>query len=63
MSRKKNGGEASALAAIVLAMVAMPVLALCLLKSGNEEDRDWGIFFAFCSIFLWAPVVWQQLFP
>ena len=63
MSRKRSGGGESALAIIVVALMAMPVLALCLLKSENEEDRDWGIFFAVFSVLAWAPMVWQQLFP
>lgn len=59
---KHSAGSESALVMILLAAIAMPILAIVLLYSKNEEDRDWGIFFAALSIFVWVPVAFSVMF-
>ena len=60
--RNRSSGSESALVMIVLAVIAMPVLAICLLCSENKEEKDWGYFFAFLSVFLWIPVFFMTMF-
>lgn len=59
--RNRSDGAESALVMIVLAAIAMPILAIVLLNSKNEDDRDWGIFFAAVSIFVWVPVFFMSM--
>ena len=59
--RNCSAGSESALAMILLAAIAMPVLAIVLLSSKNEDEHDWGIFFAAVSIFVWVPVVFSTI--
>ena len=64
MSRKnKNTAseESSALALFFLAVIAMPILSVYLLSQQDKEAKDWGIFFAAISVFLWIPAVFPNL--
>ena len=60
--RNLSAGSESELVMILLAAIAMPALAIAFLSSKNENERDWGIFFAAVSIFLWVPVVLSVMF-
>ena len=62
-NKKHSATESeSALLVLVLAVIAMPILAIFLLSQNNEEDKDWGIFFALASILVWIPIAFNMLF-
>ena len=60
-TNRNSSSENSALALIFLAVIAMPILSVYLLSQEDEDAKDWGIFFAAVSIFLWIPVVLPNL--
>ena len=54
--RNNSGGASSALALVLLAIFAMPILGIYLLTRKNDTDRIWGAILTTLGLILWVAI-------
>lgn len=54
--RNNSDGATSALAVVLIALVAMPIFGIYLLTRNNETDKTWGAVLTVLGIVLWIAI-------